>query len=81
MAGTALIAQGIDRRRAILRFIKDYAKRNKMAPSIEEIAAGVDGSKTAVRYHIGVLIDDGFLSMIEGKYRSIRVINDQRYPS
>lgn len=81
MAGKVLIAQGVERRRAIMKFIKAYIKRNHFPPSIDEIAAGVDGSKTAVRYHIGILIDEKFLSMTEGRYRSLRVIKDGRYPA
>lgn len=81
MAGSALLAQGIDKRRAILRYVKAYIKRHAYSPSFDEIAEGVKGSKTTVRYHIGILIDEGFLSMTEGKYRSLRVANDQRYPA
>lgn len=81
MAGSALIAQGIDKRRAILKFIKAYVKKHRFPPSIDEIAVGVDGSKTAVRYHIAILQDEKFLAMTPGQYRSLRVINDGRYPA
>lgn len=82
MAGSRLIAQGIDRRRAILRFVKDYQSRYRMAPSVVEIAQGLeDGplSKTAVRHHLQILIDEGIVSMRAGKYRSLQVISDRRY--
>jgi repressor LexA len=80
MAGSALMAQGIDRRRAILRFVKAYLKKNHHAPSIEEIADGVDlASKTAVRHHLAVLREQKYVDWTEGKYRSLRIINDSRY--
>lgn len=81
MAGSALLAQGIDRRRAILRFIKDFSKREGFPPSIAEIAAGVDlQSNTAVRHHLGTLKDEGFVDWTDGKYRSLHVTNTGRYP-
>lgn len=76
MAGARLIAQGIERRRAIMRFIKDYMKRNGFAPSIDEIGQAVDlSSKTAVRHHIDILVEEGHLAVTPGKYRSLRVLD------
>lgn len=76
MAGAKLITQGIERRRAIMRFIKDYMKRNGFAPSIDEIATAVDlSSKTAVRHHIDILVEEGQLAVTPGKYRSLRVLD------
>lgn len=75
MASSALIAQGIDRRRAIVRFVKAYVKKNGFAPSVEEIAEGVDlSSKTAVRHHLDVLKDEGTITWTPGKYRSLRIV-------
>jgi SOS-response transcriptional repressor LexA len=80
VAGSRLLAQGIDRRRAILRFVKAYAKKNGMAPSIAEIAAGVElSSKTAVRHHLEVLRSEKYVDWIDGKYRSLRITNPDRY--
>ncbi len=82
MAGSQLIAQGIDRRRAILRFVKTYVRRHGHSPSIEEIAVGVAlASKSAARHHVDMLVQQKFLAITPGKYRSLRVINDGRYPS
>lgn len=76
MAGAKLIAQGIERRRAIMRFIKDYLRKNGFAPSIEEIAEAVElSSKTAVRHHLEILVDEGAIQMTPGKYRSLRVMD------
>lgn len=81
MAGALLIAQGIDRRRAILRFIRDYIRRHGFSPSVNEVAAGVKlRSHTAVRHHIDILIDEGYLAVTEGKYRSLRPVSDEGYP-
>lgn len=75
MASSALIAQGIDRRRAILRFIKAYVKKNGFAPSVEEITNGVGlASKTATRHHLDLLKESGDVTWTEGKYRSLRVL-------
>lgn len=80
MAGSALLAQGIDRRRAILRFVRGYIKKNGYAPSIAEIAEGVDlASKTAVRHHLDVLKSENWVTWTEGRYRSLQVTNDGRY--
>lgn len=82
MAGSVLIAQGIDRRRAILRFVKAFKKKQGFAPSIEEIAAGVAlSSKSAARHHVDILIEERYLAITPGKYRSLRVTNDGRYPA
>lgn len=75
MAGAATIAQGIDRRRKIVAFVRAYIKKNGFAPSIEEIADGVKlASKTAVRHHLQKLEEDGVVTMQAGKYRSLRVV-------
>lgn len=80
MAGSALLAQGIDRRRAILKFVRGYIKKNTIPPSIEEIAEGVGlASKTAVRHHLDILREEKWVAWTDGKYRSLRVINDGRY--
>lgn len=81
MAGAKLITQGIERRRAIMRFIKGYLKKNGFSPSIEEIAIAVDlSSKTAVRHHLEILVADGQLAMTPGKYRSIRIAEQRKPP-
>ncbi|HEU5043079.1 MAG TPA: hypothetical protein VFT75_02970 [Nocardioidaceae bacterium] len=76
MAGAKLIAQGIERRRAIMRFVKSYIKRNGYAPSVGEIAEAVDlSSKTAVRHHLAILVEEGELAVTPGRYRSLRVVS------
>lgn len=81
MAGSALIAQGIDRRRAILRFVKDYTRREGYPPSIAEIAAGVElSSNTAVRHHLETLREEGFVDWTPDRYRSLKILKTTRYP-
>ena len=80
MAGSRLMAQGIDRRRAILRFVRAYVKKHGFAPSIAEVAEGVGlASKTAVRYHLETLRREGWVSWVDGKYRSLQVTKSGRY--
>lgn len=75
MASSALIAQGIDRRRALVRFLKAYLKKNGYSPSIEEITVGIGlTSKTATRHHLDVLRDEGTVTWTEGRYRSLRLV-------
>lgn len=75
MAGPGLIEQGVTRRRAIMRFVKAYIKKNGFAPSIEEITEGVGLlSKTATRNHLAILKDTGHVTWTDGKYRSLRVL-------
>ena len=80
MAGSALLAQGIDRRRAILRYVKKHQKSQGFAPSIQEIAENVEVTKTAVRHHLDVLREEGWVSWQDGKYRSLKLLKpDARY--
>ena len=73
MAGSATIAAGIERRAAIVRFVKQFHARKRMSPSIEEIAEGVGlASKATVRYHVDRLVDEGKLIRDPGRYRSLR---------
>lgn len=74
MAGTATIAAGIERRAAIMRFIKSYHRKNRISPSIEEIADGVGlSSKATVRHHLDILVTEGKLVRDPGKYRTLRL--------
>lgn len=52
MASAASTAQVIERRRAILRFIKAYKKNHESSPTIEEIRVAVGlASKNSVQHH------------------------------
>lgn len=73
------MAQGIDRRRAILRYVKAYWKKNGYAPSLDDIAGSVELSRNATKHHLDKLIDEGYMERTPGRYRSLRVISDARY--
>lgn len=82
MAGAALIAQGVERRKAIFTFVKDYIKANGYGPSVDEITDGIGvKSKTAVRHHLTNMLEQGVITMVPGKYRSIRIPDARKTPS
>lgn len=81
MAGQVLIQQGVERRKAIFAFIKDFIKENGYGPSVDEITEGVGvRSKTAVRHHLAKLMDQGVVTATPGKYRSLRVPDGRKVP-
>jgi repressor LexA len=81
VAGSALIAQGIDKRRQILRFIRDYQRRQGMAPTIAEITNAMGyASKNAVRTHLQQLAQEGWVTFEHYRHRSLRVLKSGRYP-
>lgn len=74
MAGKVLIAQGEDRRRKILAFVRGYQQNTGWAPTIQEIASGVGlVSPNATRNHLHRLVRDGFLRMEPNKARAIQL--------
>lgn len=79
MAGSRLLAQGITRRRALLRFISAYVKKNDLGPSRQEMAQQLGVSKSAVTHHLKVLRAQGYVTW-DQRYRSVRVITDAPYP-
>lgn len=74
MASRELMEQGDARRRQVLSFIRAYIKRNGFPPSIQEIADDLDLTKTAAAHHLKRLEKDGKISVVVGKYRSLRVL-------
>lgn len=70
-----LIEQGVARRESILRFIRVYLLDNGFPPSMQEIADAEGIAKNAVRHHLNRLQRDGKITMVEGKYRSLRVLD------
>jgi SOS-response transcriptional repressor LexA len=82
MVSSALIAKGIDRRRAILRFCKAYIAKHEYGPSLLEITEAVGlSSKTAVRNHLDVMVREGSIKLDPGKYRSLRVVEKVKIPA
>jgi len=47
----------------VYQFIRDYQiNNNGRVPSQEEIAAGLDRSRSTVRFHLDRLIDKGYIT-------------------
>jgi len=69
--------QGIERRKRIMKSIKDYISVKGFPPSIQEIGDSVElSSKSSVHKHMEVLRNEGYISMENGIPRSIRVLKD-----
>jgi repressor LexA len=82
MASTELVQQGLDRRREIFTYIKDYIRQYGYGPSLTEIADHVGPlSRSTVRYHLVALAKQGLVTTEPGKYRSLRVPDGRRVPS
>lgn len=59
----------------IYRIIKDFIDRNGYSPSVREIANFANLSSPAtIQEHIKKLKDKGYITYIENKTRTIRVI-------
>jgi SOS-response transcriptional repressor LexA len=66
--------QGIDRRAAIVEFVRAYWAEHGIPPSTPEITVGVGlKSHAGVLEHIHRLVDEGVLLMAPGVARSIRL--------
>lgn len=75
MAGKALIAQGTKRRKAILKFLRGYMKKNGYAPTIQEIADAVGlVSPNATRNHLQKLAAEGYITMQPRIARAIALV-------
>jgi SOS-response transcriptional repressor LexA len=74
-ASHSAVAQGIETRKQIVRFIRDYWRKNKTAPSLTEISTGVGlASHSAVRTHLLELRNQGNVTWVQGKMRTVRVV-------
>lgn len=62
------------RERDIYDYIKEYKQVNGYSPSWEEIAKGVNTSKSFVSTVLGNLEDKGIIMCNPKKYRSIRIL-------
>lgn len=73
MADARLIEQGMERRRVILVYIRDYVDKHQMAPTLQEIADHIGLSINATRGHVQRLKRDGLVTSLPGTPRSIVV--------
>lgn len=68
------IERGIESRKKIVAFVKDYWKKHDHAPSVREVTDHLGFSSiNATRSHILQLIDQGVLVQTPGVMRSLRV--------
>jgi SOS-response transcriptional repressor LexA len=72
-----LVKQGEVRRRAIVKFIREYVRVNHKSPTVSEIATGVGlSSKASAKGHLDRLHQDGVIRMTPGSHRSVSVVED-----
>ncbi|MFJ6264382.1 LexA family protein [Lysinibacillus xylanilyticus] len=68
-------AKGLgDRKKLIIQFIHDFRQRNTYAPTVREIADGVNlSSVSTVQRHLIGLVEKGYIEMEQQKPRTIRL--------
>lgn len=67
-----------DRQREVLIYIAQYIDDNVCPPTVREIGDHFEISLRAVQDHIGALLKKGYISIMQKKSRSIRVLKDVR---
>lgn len=72
MADPRLVALGESRRRQIVQLVGDYIALHGVSPTIAELAEALRIQPSAVRRHVGVLVDEGLLVQSPGKVRTLR---------
>lgn len=60
--------------RPVVEAVAAYHRHNGHGPTVNEIAYAVGRSRTAVRFQLDKLIEDGILTHTPGKIRTIRVV-------
>ncbi|MGB7340198.1 MAG: hypothetical protein WBC91_14975, partial [Phototrophicaceae bacterium] len=62
-------------RQAVYNYIGAYVETHQYPPAIRDIAKGLDIGATTAKYYVDLLRDQGYLSYLAGKSRSIRLTN------
>ncbi|MGE7129194.1 LexA family protein [Lysinibacillus xylanilyticus] len=63
-----------DRKKLIIQFIYDFRQQNTYAPTVREIADGVNlSSVSTVQRHLIGLVEKGYIEMEQQKPRTIRL--------
>mgnify|MGYP006921446394 CR=1 FL=1 len=78
MAGQDWMDQGDEHRKQIVKFIREFTRSERIAPTHREIADGVGLYKNSVQYHLKILADQGKIQYSPGKARSVRVVTRAR---
>ena len=60
--------------RPVVDAVAAYHHHNGHGPTVDEIAYVVGRSRTAVRFQLDKLIEDGIITHTPGKIRTIRVV-------
>ncbi len=58
----------------VVNAVAAYHQHNGYGPTVDEIAYAIGRSRTAVRFQLDKLIEDGTLTHTPGKIRTIRVV-------
>ena len=60
----------------VLDYLKSYIKRHDYPPTLADIAAGIGiQSRSLISKHIHALAEAGYIDLVPGKYRQIRLKN------
>jgi len=60
--------------RPVVNAVAAYHQHNGYGPTVDEIAYAIGRSRTAVRFQLDKLIEDGIITHTPGKIRTIRVV-------
>lgn len=78
MPSGELVQQGVERRSAIVKFIRQYVNKHRISPTVTEIAEGVGLASTAsTKAHLDRLQQDGIITQIPRTPRSISLTEDK----
>lgn len=58
----------------VVNAVAAYHRHNGHGPTVDEIAYAIGRSRTAVRFQLDKLIEDGVITHTPGKIRTIRVV-------
>lgn len=77
MPSKAMLKQGERRRRAILKFLRDYKRRTGYAPTIQEIgdATGL-ASPNSIKGHLRRLEEEGYIVVTPRLARAISLVEN-----
>ncbi len=58
----------------VVNAVSAYHRHNGYGPTVDEIAYAIGRSRTAVRFQLDKLLEDGVITHTPGKIRTIRVV-------
>ena len=67
-----------DRQKEVFSFIENFTKANDYPPTVREISEHFGISLRAVQDHISALQKKGFISTVQKRSRSIRILDDKK---